>query len=87
MTFESAIVKVALGGVASALLAVGGMSWTNHTENQTQEVRLSQLERAIDEIAELNDRLATTNQNIAILNVKLAVLEEDLDELEEVASE
>lgn len=74
--------KLVLGGIASSLLAVGGMTWTNHTDNQTQEVRLAQLERAITEIAELNDRLAVTNQNIAILNVKLAVLQEDIDDLE-----
>ena len=74
--------KLVLGGIASSLLAVGGMSWNNHTDNQTQEVRLAQLDRAITEIAELNDRLALTNQNIAILNVKLAVLQEDIDDLE-----
>ena len=78
---ESSIaLKVVGGAVVSALMAVGGMSWTNHTENQTQEVRLAQLENAIVQIGELNDKLALTNQNIAILNVKLAVLKEDLDE-------
>lgn len=83
MTLEGTVMKLLMGGIASSLLAVGGMSWTNNTDNQTQEVRLSQLERAIVEIAELNDRLALTNQNIAILNVKLTVLEEDLDDLED----
>ena len=83
MTIESAVMKLVLGGIASSLLAVGGMSWNNHTDNQTQEVRLSQLERAMVEIAELNDRLALTNQNIAILNVKLAVLKEELADVED----
>ncbi len=82
MTLEGTVMKLVLGGIASSLLAVGSMSWNNHTDNQTQEVRLSQLERVIDEISELNDRLAQTNQNIAILNVKLEVLQEDIDDLE-----
>lgn len=80
---DGVLTKVVLGGIASALMALGGLSWNNHTTDQTQEVRLRQLETAITAITELNDKLAITNQNIAILNVKLAVLEEDLDDLED----
>lgn len=80
---DGALTKVVLGGIASALMALGGLSWNNHTTDQTQEVRLRQLETAMQSITELNDKLALTNQNIAILNVKLTVLEEDLDDLEE----
>jgi uncharacterized coiled-coil protein SlyX len=78
---SSIVIKVVGGAIVSALMAVGGMSWTNHTQNETQEVRLAQLERVIVQIGELNDRLAQTNQNIAVLNVKLSVLKEDLDEV------
>ncbi len=80
---DGALAKVMLGLAASGFMALGSLSWNNHTTDQTQEVRLRQLESAMHSITELNDKLALTNQNIAILNVKLAVLEEDLDDLED----
>ena len=80
---DPTIFKIVGGAVLSAILTIGGVSYSNLSTNDTQEVRIARLEKAEDMMTLLTDQLALTNQNIAILNVKIAQLKEDLKDVEE----
>lgn len=77
---EPTVVKVVSGLIVSAFLTIGGVSYTNKNVNDTQDVRIDQLETAGQLIGTLSSQLALTNQNIAVLNERLNNLKERLDE-------
>lgn len=80
---DPTIFKIVGGAVLSAILTIGGVSYSNLSTNDTQEVRIARLERTEDMMKMLTDQLALTNQNIALLNLKIAQLKEDLEDVEE----
>ena len=80
---DPTIFKIVGGAVLSALLTIGGVSYSNLSTNDTQEVRIARLERTEDMMKMLTDQLALTNQNIALLNLKIVQLKEDLEDVEE----
>ena len=77
---DPTITKIVGGAVLSAFLTVGGLSYSNKNTNDTQDVRLAQLEKSQELIADLTKELALTNTNIAVLNARLEALKEKLDE-------
>lgn len=83
MSIEGVFFKVAGGAVATVVLAVGGMTYANHTTLQVQDARIERIERATEEMIRLTSELAVTNQNLAVLTVKLEVLQRDLQELKD----
>lgn len=80
---DPTVFKIVGGAVLSAILTIGGVSYSNLSTNDTQEVRIARLERTEDMMKMLTDQLALTNQNIAILNIKIAQLKEDIEDVEE----
>lgn len=80
---DPTVFKIVGGAVLSAILTIGGVSYSNLSTNDTQEVRIARLERTEDMMKMLTDQLALTNQNIAILNIKIAQLKEDIQDVEE----
>lgn len=78
---EPTVVKIVGTTIISAFLTIGGLAYTNKNANDTQDVRLTQLERSQELITTLTAQLAVTNQNIAVLNERLVTLKEQLNDL------
>lgn len=84
---DPTVFKIVGGAIVSAILTIGGVSYSNLSTNDTQEVRIARLENTEEAMRMLTDQLALTNQNIALLNLKIAQLKEDLEDVEEAIDE
>lgn len=78
MHLDPTIAKVVVGTIVSGILTVGGLSYSNKAENDTQEVRLARLEKSEAIYTKLTEQLALTNQNMAVLNERINALKEEL---------
>jgi len=79
LTTDPTLIKIIGGSVISAILTVGGLSYSNKNSIDTHDLRISRLERTEQLVTDLTDALAQTNTTLAVTNERLKNLKEQLD--------